>query len=410
MGCGYLAASCATIGLGAEIGVNERVAIAGGGIAGVTAAVELRRRGFTVDLFDPGPLPRPNAASTDITKMIRMDYGADEFYMELMEACFDGWDRWNHDWAEPLYHQTGFLVLASALFKPGGFEHDSYILLRDRGHAVEHFDSASLRRHFPAWAADRYPEGYYNPRGGWAESGRVVARLVEEAKRVGVGVHEGITFDRLLEKDGRVVGFAARDGSEVRCNHLIVSAGTWTPALLPQLADVMWSVGQPVLHFKPDDTQAWQPPRFVPWAADIAQTGWYGFAALADGVVQIANHGPGRRMHPDDERVVTADHEAMFRGFLRESLPGLAEAPIVGRRLCLYCDTFDGDFWFDRDPERPGLIVAAGGSGHMFKFAPLLGVIAADVLEGKPNRFAGRFAWRVRGDMRTEDARYSNLP
>jgi glycine/D-amino acid oxidase-like deaminating enzyme len=68
----------------------ERVAIVGGGIAGITAALELRRRGFTVDVFDPGPLPHPNAASTDITKMIRMDYGADEFYTELMEGAFWG--------------------------------------------------------------------------------------------------------------------------------------------------------------------------------------------------------------------------------------------------------------------------------------------------------------------------------
>lgn len=388
----------------------ERVAIVGSGIAGITAAVELRRRGFAVDVFDPGPLPHPNAASTDITKMIRMDYGADEFYMELMEECFLGWDRWNHDWGEPLYHQTGFLVLASEVFRSGGFEHESYVLLRRRGHAVEHFDSASLRRRFPAWAAERYPEGYLNPRGGWAESGRVVARLVEEVRQAGVGIHEGIVFARLLEQHGRVVGFAARDGSEVHCDHLIVAAGTWTPALLPQLAEVMWSIGQPVLHFRPSNVNAWRAPRFVPWAADIGNTGWYGFSALADGTVKIANHGPGRRIHPDDERVVTADHEAMFRSFLRESLPGLAEAPIVGQRLCLYCDTFDGDFWFDHDPDRPGLIVAAGGSGHMFKFAPMLGAIAADVLERKPNRFARRFAWRGRGELRSEEARFSDMP
>jgi glycine/D-amino acid oxidase-like deaminating enzyme len=237
-----------------------------------------------------------------------------------------------------------------------------------------------------------------------------VARLVEEAKQAGVGIHEGIVFARLLEKHGRVVGFAARDGSEVHCDHLIVAAGTWTPALLPQLAEIMWSIGQPVLHFRPSNVDDWRAPHFVPWAADIGKTGWYGFSALADGTVKIANHGPGRRIHPDDERVVTADHEAMFRSFLRESLPGLAEAPIIGRRLCLYCDTFDGDFWFDHDPDRPGLIVAAGGSGHMFKFAPMLGAIAADVLERKPNRFARRFAWRGRGELRSEEARFSDMP
>jgi hypothetical protein len=28
----------------------------------------------------------------------------------------------------------------------------------------------------------------------------------------------------------------------------------------------------------------------------------------------------------------------------------------------------DGDFWIDHDPKITGLVVAAGGSGHGFKF------------------------------------------
>ena len=70
------------------------------------------------------------------------------------------------------------------------------------------------------------------------------------------------------------------------------------------------------------------------------------------------------------------------------NLPALADAPIVHRRMCLYCDTFDGDFWIDHDPERPGLVVAAGDSGHGFKFAPILGALIADVVEG--SRTGGR--------------------
>jgi glycine/D-amino acid oxidase-like deaminating enzyme len=47
--------------------------------------------------------------------------------------------------------------------------------------------------------------------------------------------------------------------------------------------------------------------------------------------------------------------------------------------------------------EREGLVVAAGGSGHAFKFSPLIGRLIADVAEGRPNRFAHRFAWRDKG-------------
>jgi glycine/D-amino acid oxidase-like deaminating enzyme len=62
--------------------------VIGAGIFGVTTAIELRRRGWAVTLTDPGPLPHPDAASTDVSKAIRMDYGSDEHYMEMMEEAW----------------------------------------------------------------------------------------------------------------------------------------------------------------------------------------------------------------------------------------------------------------------------------------------------------------------------------
>ena len=93
-------------------GRTDSVVIVGAGVFGAVAALELRERGHAVTLVDRGAVPNADASSTDISKMIRMDYGADVFYHELAEAALDGWDRWNADWPEPLYHEEGFLVLA----------------------------------------------------------------------------------------------------------------------------------------------------------------------------------------------------------------------------------------------------------------------------------------------------------
>ena len=49
--------------------------VIGAGIFGITTAIELHGRGFSVAVLDPGPLPHPLAASTDISKVIRMEYG-----------------------------------------------------------------------------------------------------------------------------------------------------------------------------------------------------------------------------------------------------------------------------------------------------------------------------------------------
>ena len=390
-----------------EQGSTQEVIVVGAGAFGASAALELRRRGHRVTLIDPGPLPHSLAASTDISKVIRLDYGADEFYMELMEQALQGWDEWNQAWEQPLYHETGVLFLAAGGLTAGQFEGDSHALLQRRGHAPERMLAKTLAGGFPAWNAQAYPDGYFNSRGGWAESGEVVAQLISEAKLLGVTVRAGEPVTELLEQGGRVVGVRTGGCREHRADWVVAAAGAWSPYLVPELADFMGVVGQPVLHFLVDDPAAYQPPHFVVWTADVANTGWYGFPALSDGTLKIANHGQGRPIHPDAPRQVAPEEEGRFRAFLRHALPDVAEAPVIATRLCLYCDTWDGDFWIDRHPQRPGLVVATGGSGHGFKFTPVLGPIIADVVEGKPNRFAARFAWRVRGQIKTEEARHS---
>ncbi|MBI3878032.1 MAG: FAD-dependent oxidoreductase, partial [Verrucomicrobia bacterium] len=216
---------------------------------------------------------------------------------------------------------------------------------------------------------------------------------------------EGQSFAQLIEQGSRVVGVRTECGDEHRSDFILIAAGAWTPTLLPHLSDVMWATGQPVVHFQVPNVAEWQAPRFPVWAADIARTGWYGFPALDDGTFKIGNHGPGRRVHPDEPRTMLPEEEAKFRAFVRETFPALADAPVIGSRLCLYCDTFDGNFWIDHDPHWPGLVVAAGDSGHGFKFAPVLGGLIADVVEEKPNPFAARFRWRERRAGVKEESR-----
>ena len=168
----------------------------------------------------------------------------------------------------------------------------------------------------------------------------------------------------------------------------------------------MAPMGQPIFYFKPPDPEPFQAHIFPPWGADIPRTGWYGFPADQDGIVKVANHGLGRPMGPGDSRDLMPSDVAKCREFLRESLPTLADAPLDHGRLCLYCDTWDGNFWISRDPSREGLVVAAGGSGHGFKFAPVMGGVIADAVEGIDTPYTRRFAWRPRGERKLEATRY----
>ena len=176
---------------------------------------------------------------------------------------------------------------------------------------------------------------------------------------------------------------------------VVMAVGAWTPYLLPFTKQFFLATGHAVFHLKPSDPELFAPERFPVFADDISSTGYYGFPLNRDGVVKVANHGPGRKMSPDSvERNVTPDDETQLREFLSRALPALADAPIVYTRVCMYCDTNDGDFWIAPDPERHGLVIAAGDSGHGFKFAPVLGEIIADAVEEKSNPLLEKFRWR----------------
>lgn len=380
------------------------VIVVGAGVFGATTALELRTRGYRVTLLDRGPVPHHAASSTDISKMIRMDYGSDVFYHELAEEALDGWDRWNHEWPRPLYHDEGFLVLSAGPMQPGDFEYESYRVLRERGYAPQRMGGEELSRRYPAWNGEKYPDGYMSPRGGWAESGAVVAHLLRLCADAGVHALSAAFAD--LTSDGsRVRGVRTTDGDELSADSVVVCAGAWTPSLLPWLSDALETIAQPVLHFGVDDPDAFRGANFPPFAADISGSGWYGFPALDDGRLKLGHHGRGTPVHPDEPGAVDTEHVSRARAFLAGSLPALANAPIVGTRMCLYCDSFDGDLLIDRDPDRDGLIVAAGGSGHGFKFAPLIGGIVADAVEGHSNRWGQRFRWRTGGTPAREEAR-----
>jgi glycine/D-amino acid oxidase-like deaminating enzyme len=332
-----------------------------------------------------------------------MDYGGDAFYTELAARAIDGWHAANERWGEAVYRECGILILTRGAWERESFERRSFELLRSRGEPLERIGAGELARRFPGFRGSPYRDGYFNPRGGWVSSARAVTLLAREARDAGV---ELVT--------ARIAGIARPPpelvldgGGRLRADALVVAAGAWTPWLVPAVRDFLRPNGQAVVHFAPADPGPFEDTRFPVWCGDIARTGWYGFPVGPTGAVKVGHHGPGRPVAPGDPLAVTDEERERAERFVATSFPALAGARVTATRLCLYCDTPDGDFLVAELPDAPGTFVAAGGSGHGFKFAPVLGAVIADVVLGRSNPVADRFRWRSPHEETTEEARHT---
>ena len=286
-------------------------------------------------------------------------------------------------------------MMTRSPMQAGGFEYESWRLLRRRGHRPRRITAATLAQRHPAWSSGRYVDGFFHAAGGYAESGRVVAALAAAAVRQGVRLLAGRPVAGVESRAGDLNGVRTMDDELLPADAVVIAAGAWSARLVPALAAALRPTGHAVFHLRPRAPGLFAAPHFPVFTADIARTGYYGFPSTSDGVVKVGNHGPGRPIDPDAPRAVTPRDEEKLRAFLADSLPALQDAPIADRRLCLYCDTNDGDFWIGRDPARRGVTVAGGGSGHAFKFAPVLGPLIADAVEGRANPLLKKFRWRL---------------
>ena len=388
------------------------ILIIGGGIFGITAAVELAKRKYNIGLINPDSIPHHLSASNDINKAVRMEYGSDQEYFKMAEMAIEGFREWNALFKETLYHEVGFLMLCQNKMETDAqsYERDSFKNLVEAGYSTNRLDAATIRKQFPAVNPEKYIDGNFNPKGGYVASGRLVERLADYARSIGVSIIEGQTAEKFIVDKNKLQAVKTKEGNTYQCGHAIVAAGASTPYLLPELKPYMKSTGQPVFWLKPTDPTLFSPPHFSVFTADISNTGWYGFPySKKYGVVKIAKHSNGISIHPDkDDRQIKDEEVKDMRNFLATTFPSLVDAPLVFTRRCLYTDTLDGHFWIDQHPEIKGLSVSSGGSGHGLKMAPLLGEITADMVEGKTHPFSKRFRWRhlTPETLQGEKARY----
>lgn len=277
--------------------------------------------------------------------------------------------------------------------------------------------------------------GYVNWGSGWANAGRAMERcmrtVVEVAKERKGNERGEVVFKRgrarkLIFRDGdgkekrRVIGATLDDDSESLADLTIVAAGAWSGALV-DLRGRAEARGQVLAHVSITDEEK-ERLKDMPVVLNLS-TGMFAIPPIdnmpanlpaqemmtRDWVVKVARHAFGyvnpTRVAPEGEDIVTSlpgnafspipvEGEKACRFFLQKTVPWLGGRPFSSTRICWYTDTPTGDFIIDYHPEYEGLFLATGGSGHGFKFLPVLGDKIVSAIEGKlEEELAGLWRW-----------------
>ena len=264
--------------------------------------------------------------------------------------------------------------------------------------------------------------GYLNKTSGWADAEggmRWLRRKVEETGRVKflTGTVTALSYSEDLST---VTGAILPKGETLVADLTILAAGAWTPSLI-DLQGRAEATGQVIAYLGLSDEEQ---KRLENIPVMLSFTSGMFIIQPRNNILKIARHAygylnPVRIPHPDpkvraENREATSEvsipmtshnnpglwipkeGEEACRQCLREMVPWLSERPFEGTRICWYTDTPEGDFLVNYHPDYKGLFLATGGSGHAYKFLPVIGDEVLGVLEGNVEKGSVRELWKWR--------------
>jgi sarcosine oxidase len=361
---------------------HYEVGIVGLGAMGSMAALELARRGRKVIGFDRFHPPHAFGSSHGKSRIIREAYFEHPQYVPIVRHAWDKWLALERDSGRTLLTPTGGLMIGPP---------ESTLVAGARRSALEHglpFEQLSAERvrlRFPMFELGEHEVGIYEERAGVLFPEAAIEAALDLAAQAGAE----LMFDEPVTMWNAGEAITVRSGvRRASVDRLILSAGAWMAGDLPRTPLGLSTARQTLFWFAPLGDPSLVAPARMPifiweWAPGEM---FYGFPDFGDGV-KVAIHHQGEPAAPDHLRRTVYPGEAdRLREVLAIRAPSF-NGPLQESAACLYTNTEDGDFIIDRHPDDARVVLASPCSGHGFKFAPAIGEVLADLVEGKPPRF-----------------------
>ena len=368
--------------------------VVGVGSMGSSTCYYLAKQGYQVLGLEQFDIPHELGSHAGQSRIIRKAYFEHPDYVPLLEAAYKNWKDLESETGAQLYFKTGLLYFGqkeSPLIKGLRLSAEKYKV------PVESIDEQRIRERFSHF---NIPDGYeklFEPDAGFLPPEKSILLYVERALHLGATIR---SKERILawNKSGDTITVKTNRDT-YQCKRLILTSGPWTKKMIPALEKNLNVTRQMIAWMQPKTWKKFELGQFPCWTiADHDGKGiFYGFPILPvdrfGGPIglKLAHHYHGAVSDPDHiDRVPTYEDERVLTDALRKFIPD-GYSSTLAMKTCMYTNTPDENFILDFLPGYDtSVVVAAGFSGHGFKFASVVGEIMTDLaMKGTTQRPIG---------------------
>lgn len=361
------------------------VVVVGVGGMGSAALYHLARRGKRVLGLERFDVLHDQGSSHGLTRIIRLAYFEHPDYVPLLWRAYQLWRELETEAREQLLYVTGSIEGGEGILEG--------VLRSCAEHDLPHevLTGREVARRFPAYSLPPEQEFVHQADAGFVLPERTIVAHVSGALANGAVLR---ARERVLEWDETEGGVRIRtDRGEVESERIVLTAGAWSQDVARLPEGMVRGVRQALAWFQPTHPEVFTPERMPVFNIRLDEEHFYGFPAFGIPGFKLGRYDHfGAGGDPDGiSREPTLDDELPLRTFAERYFPAGA-GPTIALKTCLFEPSPDEHFLIDTHPDAPRAVVAAGFSGHGYKFCSVVGEILADLaLDGATSHDIGLF-------------------
>ncbi|PPF82592.1 N-methyl-L-tryptophan oxidase [Pseudoclavibacter sp. RFBJ3] len=361
--------------------MDADVVVIGLGAAGSYAAWNLACNGASVLGLEAQTLVHDDGAYSGESRLFRAAYHEGSHYVPLLLAARHAWLELAEESRAPIFQSTGVLSIGSP-DDPRLEQVRRSLAHADIPHAA--LSTAELRSRYPQHEQLTDEIAVLDELGGALRPESAVTEIQRRASAAGAELR-GSTAVLSIEETAGAVHVTTADGT-LSAKQVIVSAGIWTPQLLPELAPHLTIKPIALTWFAPENPHDFAPKVFPAFIRDHGNVHIFGVPTLDGSLVKAGYDAKwGDIDAPEQlERRLSVAERAKISHDIHARIPGLPDA-IAKHSVHADLFTFDKTPIIGRISER--ITVGTGYSGHGFKFTPVFGDILADTALGRTPEF-----------------------